>query len=46
MDEERIKRAVLRLAEAIEAIAERVLGEDWELLYEVEEILEGERGCI
>ena len=40
---ERIKRAVLRLAEAIESIAERVLGEDWELHYEVEEILEGKR---
>jgi len=40
---ERIKRAVLRLAEAIDALSERVLGEDWELRYEVEEILEGKR---
>jgi len=40
---EKIKRAVLRLAEAIDSIAERVLGEDWELRYEIEEILEGER---
>ena len=43
MSEEKVKRAVLRLAEAIDVLAEKVVGDDWELRYEVEEILEGKR---
>ena len=40
---ERIERAILLLAEAIDVLAEKVVGDDWELRYEVEEILEGKR---
>jgi|GEM_PF-4720286 len=40
---ERIERAILEIAEAIDVLAEKIVDEDWELRYEIEEILEGKR---
>jgi len=39
---ENLKRAIIRIAEAIDVLADRTLNEDWNIMDEVREILEEE----